>query len=113
MHKAGAHQLLVIDKKMFWLDMTEEECEEMFQLHNKEIETYSKINRLSLEIKNLISEYNKVVEENNLKQYLIYTEVESMDDRWSKDSPTHIEDIVEAYSANPGWFSSSWCLNRD
>lgn len=73
----------------------------------------SELNDLEDKIKKSVTTYNKLSEDNNCKNYIIYSEVESLAPNWLPDGPTYIADIAESYSENPGWYSSSWCVNRD
>lgn len=79
-----------------------------------EINRYE-LNVIENKIKELVSQYNELAEKHNtLKldnstEYIIYTNVEKLAPEWVKDGVTHISDISEAYSANPAWYSSSWC----
>lgn len=63
-----------------------------------------------LKIQNLVSEYNKFTEENDLRKFIIFSKVVDVYDlpyNWNKDCETYIDDIVEYVSENPNWCSSS------
>lgn len=73
----------------------------------------NKLNNLADNIKELVSEYNKLTKENDCGNFIIYSEVEELAYNWYADGPTHIADIAESYSENPAWYSSSWCPRGD
>jgi len=79
----------------------------------KEIDAKLKLIDLESKIKELFSQYNEIVKENNLSPYIIYTTVNYLNSELSPDSCNDMDTILKIYNENNGWYASSWCLDKD
>ncbi len=97
-----------------WYPGMSEEEEQDYQIEVEKRKTIDdNLSKLELQIKALVSEYNKISADicNYNDKHLIYSIVPHMNiwpNRWYQDDNTEIEDIIEWGIQNKGWQSSSW-----
>ena len=95
-----------------WYPGMSEEDEVLYNIelqHKKD--SLENLSNLELQIKTLVSQYNKAADEIYNDKRIVYSVVPNMSNwpnRWPQDDSTDLEDIVEWGIQNHGWQSSSW-----